>query len=87
MTIQTLFQNILPRQRAAYAQVNLRPRQAARLGARPMRIQVLSGIVWITREGSPDDAVLSAGDTFHSCPGGMVVAQAITPARVEIFDD
>jgi hypothetical protein len=84
MTIQTLIQNFIQRPRTLQKQVVLCPRQTVRLGARPMRITCLSGLVWITRAGSLDDILLEPGDTFNNTPRGLVVAQAISEARVEI---
>ena len=84
MTIQTFIQNLVIHPRPVQKQVLLGRRQTARLGVRPMRISCLSGKVWLTRTGSLDDILLEAGDTYNNVQPGLVVAQAISAARVEI---
>ena len=51
---------------------------------RPLRLRVLRGWVWITRDGCPDDWVLGAGDVFEQRPGGRVLVQALEDTELLI---
>lgn len=60
----------------AGAIVDLRP-------ARPgERVEVRDGRVWITQTGDARDHVLEAGETFLPSRRGLVVVQALEPARL-----
>jgi Protein of unknown function (DUF2917) len=49
-------------------------------------IAVFDGDVWITQEADPQDHVLAAGESFVFDKGGHTVAQALSDARVLVFD-
>lgn len=50
------------------------------------RVRVLYGRVWLTEEGDPRDAFLNSGDEAALGRRGLVVLEALTPARVQIFE-
>lgn len=65
------------------------PRRMARhatmtLENRPLRLSVLRGWVWITRDGCPADILLGAGDVFEQRPGARVLVQALEEAQLLI---
>ena len=52
-----------------------------------LHLQVLSGCVWITRDGCPADFVLDAGDTFEQQPGARVMVHALETAELRLAID
>lgn len=44
---------------------------------RRLQLRVLSGCVWITRDGCRADTVLGAGEVFEQRPGAPVLVQAL----------
>ena len=50
------------------------------------RVRVLYGRVWLTEEGSPRDAFLASGEEIALGSHGLAVMEALTPARVQIFE-
>lgn len=72
---------------AIQMQKRLLPRHATlRLENRPLKLRVLSGCVWITRDGCPADWVLEAGADFDQRPGARVLVHALADAQVQIVD-
>ncbi len=57
---------------------------SARVAGFGVEVQCLSGTVWLTREGDPDDHVLSSGETFVSGRSGRLALMALEPARVRV---
>lgn len=49
-----------------------------------VRLRVVSGRVWLTRPGDPDDHFLGAGDELPLAPGGAVLIGAEGAAQVAI---
>ncbi len=54
------------------------------MGHAGMRVEVLSGEVWVTREGDPLDHVLGAGEVMESRKRGKLVVLALSPARLAV---
>jgi hypothetical protein len=53
--------------------------------ARPgVEIRCLSGSVWLTREGDPEDHVLTSGASLVSGRAGRLALLALEPARVQV---
>ena len=50
------------------------------------RVRVLYGRVWLTEEGNPHDAFLASGEEIGLGSHGLAVIEALTPARVQIFE-
>ena len=50
------------------------------------RVRVLCGRVWLTEEGSPHDAFLGRGEEIALGARGIVVLEALGPARVQLID-
>jgi hypothetical protein len=48
------------------------------------RIRVLSGIVWLTEEGEPDDITLTRGSLYEVARPGVALLVACEPARVAL---
>lgn len=57
---------------------------SAGVGHAGMRVEVLSGEVWVTREGNPLDHVLGAGEVMESRKRGKLVVLALSPARLAV---
>ena len=57
---------------------------SAEVGHAGMRVEVLSGEVWVTREGDPLDHVLGAGEVLASRKRGKLVVLGLSPARLEV---
>ena len=53
---------------------------------RPLRLHVLRGCVWITRDGCTADLVLNTGDVFEQCPGAPVLVQALEATELLIAE-
>ena len=51
---------------------------------RRLQLHVLTGCVWITRDGCPADTVLWAGAVFEQQPGAPVLVQALEEAELLI---
>jgi hypothetical protein len=49
-----------------------------------MRLRVLAGVVWVTRERDLDDYFLHAGDTFALYPRSRALIQAERVARLVV---
>lgn len=49
-----------------------------------LQLQVLTGCVWITRDGCPADIVLEAGDIFEQHPGARVLVHALEPTELRL---
>jgi hypothetical protein len=47
-------------------------------------VKCLSGVVWITCEGDPEDHVLSGGSSFSTSRRGRLAMMAFQPARVRV---
>lgn len=52
-----------------------------RLRARSLRLTCCEGLLWLTREGDVRDTVLNPGDSVRLDGPGLVVVQALRPAR------
>ncbi len=49
-----------------------------------VEVSCLSGTVWVTREGDPEDHVLSEGATFLTSRKGRLAMMAFRPARIRV---
>jgi len=47
-----------------------------------IEVVCLSGTVWLTREGDPEDRFLTAGEAFASSLEGRLALMAFSPVRV-----
>lgn len=47
-------------------------------------VEVDRGTVLVTREGDPEDHVVAPGEPARLAGGGLVVAWALTPARLRV---
>ena len=54
------------------------------LGHGGLPIRCLSGAVWITREGSPTDTVLPAGESCELRGKGLVLVSAVPEAELRV---
>ncbi len=54
------------------------------LGRDRLPISCLSGAVWITREGSPTDTVLPAGEACELRGRGLVLVSAVPEVEVRV---
>ncbi|MDI1449109.1 drug/metabolite exporter YedA [Polyangium sp. 6x1] len=50
----------------------------------PFALACTSGSVWLTREGDPDDVVLSAGGCYRGADQGLVVVEALSRAHITV---
>jgi hypothetical protein len=50
------------------------------------RVRVLSGGLWLTEEGQPDDRFARAGDELRLCKRGRAVVGAIGRSRIELVE-
>lgn len=57
---------------------------STRVHGSPVEVSCLSGIVWVTREGDPEDHVLSEGATFVTSRRGLLAMMAFRHARVRV---
>ena len=55
-----------------------------RLGRAALALHVAAGCVMVTREGDPDDYLLGPGDELLLVGRGLVVAWALSPARLVV---
>jgi hypothetical protein len=53
--------------------------------AEPRRLQLLAGLLWLTRECDPLDHWLLAGDDFLLAPGSRVLVQAEAASRFQLL--
>ncbi len=53
-------------------------------GARGAEVRCARGMVLVTREGDPEDHVLSGGASFTARGPGRVAVWALEPARVQV---
>lgn len=60
----------------------LRKDQFLRLPESRLTLECLSGRLWLTREGDPDDFFLEAGELMDISPEEDVVVQALLPSQV-----
>jgi hypothetical protein len=51
------------------------------------RVRILYGRVWLTEEGRPDDAFLASGEEVRLDAPGLVVIEALGPARVQLYEE
>jgi hypothetical protein len=51
------------------------------------RVRILCGRVWLTEEGCPHDAFLASGQEVRLGTRGLVVIEALGPARVRVYED
>jgi hypothetical protein len=51
------------------------------------RVRILAGRVWLTEEGSPNDAFLASGDEVRLGNRGLAVIEALAPARIQLYED
>ncbi|MDM0116571.1 DUF2917 domain-containing protein [Variovorax sp. J22R133] len=65
---------------------NLPNRSILALENRELRLVVVHGCVWITRDGCPADWVLDVGDVFNQQPGAPVLVQALEDTEILIAD-
>ncbi len=49
----------------------------------PWQLQCLSGTLWITQAGRGEDVIIQAGENRSFNLGGLVLVQALEPARVQ----
>lgn len=52
-----------------------------------LRLTCCEGRLWLTREGDARDTVLEAGDSVRLDGPGLVVVQALRPARFSASED
>jgi hypothetical protein len=57
---------------------------SAEVGRAGIVVRLLSGTIWLTREGDAEDHVLSAPAVFTSANRGRLALMAIGPARVAV---
>ncbi len=55
-----------------------------RVSGATAHLRVESGRLWVTLERSPRDFLLQAGDEIDLADGGLVVAEAVSPAEFEV---
>jgi hypothetical protein len=55
---------------------------SAEVGRAGIVVRLLSGTIWLTREGDPEDHVLSAPAVFTSARRGRLALVALGPARL-----
>lgn len=72
-----------PRQ-AATRSVFLRRHRTLQLTPGDSRVLVLQGCVWITRDGSPEDILLEAGQQFLHTPGARVLVHVLEDAWLRL---
>ena len=51
------------------------------------RVRILYGRVWLTEEGRAQDAFLASGEEVRLGTSGLVVIEALGPARVQLFKE
>lgn len=49
------------------------------------RVRIVSGRVWLTEEGNPNDAFLGVGEEVSLGKSGLAVIEALSPARIELI--
>jgi hypothetical protein len=49
------------------------------------RISCLSGVIWITQSGNPEDILLYAGRSFTITQKGTILMQGLTETRLKII--
>jgi len=54
---------------------------------RPLRLYVVRGCVWITRDGCAKDTVLGAGEFFEQQPGARVLVQALEETQLVLAEE
>lgn len=54
------------------------------LGSHGLRLVCHEGAVWLTQEGDAEDHVVEAGEELWVGGSGLVVVQALRPARLSI---
>ena len=50
------------------------------------QVRILYGRVWLTEEGSPNDAFLTSGDEVTLGTRGVAVIEALGPARIQLIE-
>ena len=51
------------------------------------RVRILYGRVWLTEEGRTHDAFLASGEEMRLGTSGLVVIEALGPARVQLYEE
>lgn len=51
------------------------------------RVRILYGRIWLTEEGSVNDAFLASGEEVQLASRGLAVIEALGPARVQLLED
>ena len=51
------------------------------------RVRILYGRVWLTEEGRTHDAFLASGEEARLDSRGLVVIEALGPARVQLYEE
>ena len=65
--------------------LNLKP--ARRIGRNAaMRVECVSGQLWVTQPGDPVDHILAAGDAFQAHSPGALIVQAMRESSVRIME-
>jgi hypothetical protein len=67
--------------------VDLAPSQAwsAEVGRGGVEVRIAAGEVWLTREGDPEDHVLTAPARFESRTRGRLAVLALTAATLQVM--
>jgi hypothetical protein len=62
-----------------YALWSVTPRRHA-----AVRVESVSGLLWVSQEGRPDDVILAPGESFVARGHGKVVVQALRAAVMRV---
>jgi|GEM_PF-5370917 len=85
VTVRTLKEDIMRTHQTTSESV-LDNSQATRLlDERPLRVQVVSGTAYVTREGDDRDYVLESGDVISFQAKGQIVVQGLPFARYRVL--
>ena len=50
------------------------------------QLRILDGRVWLTEEGSPEDAFLASGEEVRLASRGVAVIEALGPTRIQLVE-